>query len=270
MAPQLTPQIAPRALDLRLAGSERDRCAGDADPEQRALARTATMYDPPAGADPAKASAAQAPGSSYPSKAVGEADRDRAVIPPSTDVRSGARSAMALQQLQARGLVSNRAAEKFDRSNDVGYTSHDRGFDRYVGSTSADGKCLTRDEASSSSKGEVPRNELDHRTNQQPKSAGFRNPMKDWGPKDLGQLNARANKRSFPSESTVSRKNTDEHWLTKAQPTTRRDESWHQSRGIAVRWDTGSTEASVSRAKASSANEWHPGAWYGDPASRQE
>src|SRR5258708_7213791 len=176
----------------------------------------------------------------------------------------------ALQRAVGRGEVSSKVAARFRDADDVGNSSRDAGFARYVGSTSPDGKRLTRDEASSSSKGEIPRGELDHRTNQAAKSSGFSNPMKDWGPKDLGQLNARANKRSFPSESTVSRKNTDEHWLTKAQPTTRRDESWHQSRGIAVRWDTGSTEASVSRAKASSANEWHPGAWYGDPASRQE
>jgi hypothetical protein len=186
-------------------------------------------------------------------------------------VRFGARQTVsALQRAVGRGEVSAKVAARFRDADDVGGSSRDAGFARYVGSTSADGKRLTRDEASSSSKGEVPRNELDHRTNQKSKSAGFGNPKADWGPKDLGQINSKANRRDFPTESRVSKKNTDEHWLTKAQPTARRDESWHQSRGIATRWDTGSTEASVSRAKKSPANEWHPGAWYGDPEGRQE
>lgn len=186
-------------------------------------------------------------------------------------MRFGARQTVsALQRAVGRGEVSAKAARQFRDSDDVGQSSRDRSFARYVGSTSADGKRLERDEASSRSKGEIPRGELEHRTNQAAKSSGFGNPMKDWGPKDLGSINSKANRREFPTESRVSKKNTDEHWLTKAQPTARRDESWHQSRGIATRWDTGSTEASVSRAKASSANEWHPGAWYGDPEGRQE
>ena len=150
----------------------------------------------------------------------------------------------ALQRAVGRGEVSTKVARQFADADDVGGSSRDAGFARYVGSTSADGKRLTRDEASSTSRGEVPHTEIDHRTNQKSKSAGFSNPRSDWGPKDLGHINAKRNRREFPSESRVSKRNADQHWLTKY--------------------------ASVSRAKKSSANEWHPGAWYGDPEGRQE
>jgi hypothetical protein len=120
------------------------------------------------------------------------------------------------QSLQARGLISSRAADRhgIDTSGDLGSIERDRGFERYVGSTSADGKRLTADEGSPRSKGAIGRNQLDGKEYQQPKrGSGFRNPTGDFGPRDLGQINAKGNRREFPAR--MSKRNSEEHWLNR-------------------------------------------------------
>src|SRR5258708_3357106 len=123
---------------------------------------------------------------------------------------------MGLSQLVGRGEVSSKVAARFRDADDVGGASRDRTFDRYVGSTSGDGKRLIRDEGSSTSRGAIRRGQIDAAEHQAPRrGSGFTNPMKDWGASDFGQLNARANKRDFPAESKVKKQNADAHWLSR-------------------------------------------------------
>jgi hypothetical protein len=64
-------------------------------------------------------------------------------------------------------------------------------------------------------RGAIGRGQLDAKEHQKPKrGSGFTNPTpNDWGADDLGQLNARANKRSFPKETRM--RGSEEHWLSK-------------------------------------------------------
>jgi hypothetical protein len=141
---------------------------------------------------------------------------------------------MALQHLIGRGLVSPRVAKRY-------------GFD----STSADGRSLSRDEASPRSRGEVPSNELEHPTNQGGSATHGRRVSAGGGAgRERGErsshINDARNKRAFPSETRMSSRNRDQHWLTKY--------------------------ASPARAKASSDSEFYSdeASLYGGKHSRQE
>lgn len=92
---------------------------------------------------------------------------------------------MGMRSLIDRGLVSNRAAARAEKT-----------------------KQLLLDEGGSRSRGEVPRNEIDHPTNQRPKrGSGFTNPQGDYGPADLCDIDSRGNRRTFPTGSGVSAAN---------------------------------------------------------------
>src|SRR5258708_36731959 len=117
---------------------------------------------------------------------------------------------MGLSQLVGRGEVSSKVAARFRDADDVGGASRDRTFDRYVGSTSTDGKRLIRDEASSTSRGAIRRGQIDAAEHQAPRrGSGFPKPMNGWGPSDLGQLNSPAKKRDSPAEGTVQKHNAE-------------------------------------------------------------
>lgn len=119
------------------------------------------------------------------------------------------------QSLQARGLISPRAADRhgIDTGGDLGSVQRDRGFERYVGSTSNDGKRLTRDESSVSNPGALRRGQLDAAEHQ----AGGRVSRGGGAGRERGEtanhINDARNRREFPAR--MNKRNSEEHWLNR-------------------------------------------------------
>lgn len=117
------------------------------------------------------------------------------------------------QSLQSRGLISSRAAQRFNDSSDTGQVARDPALERYVGSTSNDGRRLTADEASSRSKGAIGRGQLDAAEHQ----AGGRVSRGGGAGRERGEhaghINDKRNSRAFPAR--MSKRNSEEHWLNR-------------------------------------------------------
>jgi hypothetical protein len=156
---------------------------------------------------------------------------------------------MRLQSLVHRGLVSERVAQDFRVGDDDATTRRDPALSAYLGSTSNDGKSLSADDGGvRGNKGAIRGGHIDDAKPR--KGSGFTNPENDYGPANFGpkHIDSGTTRRRDPQEARMK---SDRNKLM----------------GIDAARD--GNFPSAERARRSSANEYYPDSWYGEPPGRQ-